>query len=138
MGIVFEGCPMLVIGWGRIGKCLAHQLARMGARVTVAARKERDLHIIAALGFGAMDTNGLDGRLGQFRVIFNTAPAMVLDRQLAEQCRADCVKIDLASKPGIEGEDVVSALGLPGKMAPEASGKLIAQTIARLLGKEKS
>ena len=138
MGIVFEGCPMLVIGWGRIGKCLAHQLARMGARVTVAARKEADLHILKALGFGVLDTNGLGGKLKQFRVIFNTVPAMVLSRELAKQCRCDCIKIELASKPGIEGENVVSALGLPGKMAPESSGELIAQTITRLLGKEKA
>ena len=137
MGTVFDGCPILVMGWGRIGKCLAQQLKAMGARVMVAARKETDLHILKALGFEAVDTNNLSGKLSPFRVIFNTAPAMVLDRLLAAQCRADCIKIELASKPGIQGEDVVSALGLPGKMAPESSGELIARTIVRLLGKEK-
>ena len=137
MGAVFEGCPMLVIGWGRIGKCLAQLLKSMGARVTVAARKETDRHMLKALGFGAADANALGGKLSPFRVIFNTAPAMVLDRELSGQCRSDCIKIELASRPGMEGENIVSALGLPGKMAPESSGALIAETVIRLLGKEK-
>jgi hypothetical protein len=47
------------------------------------------------------------------------------------------VKIELASSPGLEGDDVIEALGLPGKYAPETSGKLIARTILRLCaGKE--
>ena len=137
MPVAFRGCPMLVIGWGRIGKCLAQQLKALGAQVTVAARKEKDRHLLSALGFDPLDTDRLDGRLGPFRVIFNTAPTMLLPRHLAAQCRPDCIKIELASRPGIEGEDVVHALGLPGKMAPESSGALIAQTIIRRL-EEKS
>ena len=133
MATVFEGCPMLVIGWGRIGKCLAQQLKALGVHVTVAARKEADRNILKALGFGAVDAHGLDGNLGQFRVVFNTVPAMMLSQELAGQCRPDCIKIELASQPGMDGADIVSALGLPGKMAPESSGKLIGQTIIRRL-----
>lgn len=47
------------------------------------------------------------------------------------------MKIDLASKPGIGGTDVLWARGLPGKFAPESAGKLIAQTILRLLKEEE-
>lgn len=133
MTTVFEGCPMLVIGWGRIGKCLAQRLRALGAHVAVAARKEADRNTLKALGFSSLDTNDLNGTLGQFRVIFNTVPAMVLNRELTGGCRPDCIKIELASQPGIEGTNIISALGLPGKMAPESSGKLIAQTIIRRL-----
>ena len=135
--VVFDGCPILVIGWGRIGKCLAKLLQGLGAQVTVAARKEADRNLAGALGFNAVDAKELIGKLGVFRVIFNTAPAMVLTKELAEECRPGCLKIELASRPGIEGDDVVSALGLPGKMAPESSGKLMAQTIIRRLEQEE-
>ena len=135
--VVFDGCPILVIGWGRIGKCLAKLLQGLGAQVTVAARKETDRNLAGALGFGAVDAKELTGKLRVFRVIFNTAPAMVLTKELAEECRPGCLKIELASRPGIAGDDVVSALGLPGKMAPESSGKLMAQTIIRRLEQEE-
>jgi hypothetical protein len=53
-------------------------------------------------------------------------------------CKEDCLKIDLASHRGIEGEDVIWARGLPGKDAPESSGKLIVKTAIRLIEKERA
>ena len=43
-------CKVLVIGWGRIGKCLAALLKGLEADVTVVARKETDRAILHALG----------------------------------------------------------------------------------------
>jgi dipicolinate synthase subunit A len=73
-------------------------------------------------------------KIDGYRVIFNTVPAPVIDEAECELCRSDCLKIDLASELGIAGEDVLWARGLPGKDAPESSGRLIALTAARLLG----
>lgn len=131
--VVWDGCPVLIIGWGRIGKCLASQLRAMGAAVTVAARGRADRDILQALGLDAADPGALGYGLARFRVIFNTAPEPVLDEIRMGHCRRDCLKIELASKPGIAGKDVISALGLPGKMAPESSGRLMAQSIIRLI-----
>ena len=130
-------CPVLVIGWGRIGKCLTQLLHAMGARVTVAARKEADRATLLALGYDAIDTQGLGNSLGRFRVIFNTAPVMVLPKEDIQQCAQDCLKIDLASCPGMDAPDVIWARGLPGKDAPESSGELIARTLLRLLKTKK-
>lgn len=136
--VVYTGCPVLIIGWGRIGKCLATQLKALGARVTVAARKERDRQMLAALGYGTADPDELGANLRKFRMIFNTAPAMVLAQEKTALCRPDCILIELASRPGIDSGNVIQALGLPGKMAPESSGELIAKTIIRLLEKEET
>ena len=96
----------------------------------VAARKETDRAILAALGYGVRDTEHLD--TSPYRVVFNTAPTMIVPC-----CCGSALKIDLASKPGIGGADVLWARGLPGKDAPESSGKLIAQTVLRFIcGKE--
>ncbi len=122
----FEGQPVLVIGWGRIGKCLARLLAGLGANVTVAARKEGDRAILRALGYGAVDTDAIDTT--PYRVVFNTVPVMTVPF-----CFGNALKIDLASKPGIGGSDIIWARGLPGKDAPESSGDLIARTIIRLM-----
>ena len=123
-----RGCPILVIGWGRIGKCLASMLRALEADVTVAARKESDRAMLKALGYRAVSTEALCPR--GYRGILNTAPAMLLPDD------ADCIQIELASSPGLGGSKVISARGLPGKMAPEASGELIARRIIYYLNKE--
>jgi len=129
--VTLADLPVLIIGWGRIGKCLAQLLCRMGAKVTVAARKETDRAMLQALGYGASDTAGLD--TAPYRLIFNTAPVMLLP-----QCAGNGLKIDLASRLGLGGLDVVWARGLPGRYAPESSGRLIARTLMRILQQEES
>ena len=127
--VVLRGCPALVIGWGRIGKCLADLLRSVGAAVTVAARKETDRAILRALGYTAVDTQGLTPVPEAYRIIYNTVPAPVLEGPRDPKC----IRIDLASQQGITGSNVIWALGLPGKDAPESSGLLIADTILRII-----
>ena len=125
--------PILVIGWGRIGKCLARLLRGLDARVSIYARKESDRGMITALGYDAVAP---ETELSAYRVIINTAPAQVLTEEQLSRCKPDCLKLELASSQGLLGSDVILARGLPGKDAPESSGKLIAQSILRLLNKE--
>ena len=126
LSIILDGCPLLIIGWGRIGKCLGQLCKCMGADVTVYARKETDRATLLSLGYKVIDHLG---STEPYRVIFNTAPVMVLPEGSRHKGQ---VKIDLASTQGIEGDDVIWARGLPGKDAPESSGKLIAYTVERL------
>lgn len=129
---VLYGCPVLIIGWGRIGKCLGELLRSMGARVTVAARKASDRAMLEALGYDSLSTEGLGYSLVRFRVIFNTAPELILSAEDMVHAPEDCLKIELASRPGMEAPDVIRAGGLPGKDAPESSAILIAKTLLRL------
>lgn len=127
-----DGCPVLVVGWGRIGKCLATLLKQLGAKVAVYARKGTDLAMLLALGYAIQPMHDTPYGLLPYRVIFNTVPAPVLTAEFLRACPADCAKIELASKDGFAGSDVIVARGLPGKYAPESSGELIARTILRL------
>lgn len=131
--VILKGCHILVIGWGRIGKCLAALLQRMGAVVTVAARKEADRAMLLALGYDTLPIEGLGYALLRYRVIFNTVPQPILSKEAMGFCSEDCIKIDLASIQGMAGEDVLLARGLPGKIAPESAGRLIAKTVLRLI-----
>ena len=135
---LLRGCPVLIIGWGRIGKCLGRLLRALDADVTVAARKESDRAMLAALGYRAADATSLAELLPRFRLIYNTAPEPVLCREQTALCSPECLKIELASKPGMEGEGILIARGLPGIHRPEASGQLIARTLLRYLNKEES
>lgn len=128
--ITLQHCSVLVIGWGRIGKCLAALLKNMGADVTVAARKSTDRALLLALDYQAVSTENLNTE--PYRLIFNTVPAMLLP-----DCPGQSLKIDLASKPGLGGSNLIHARGLPNRYAPESSGKLIADSIIRIIsGKE--
>ena len=135
LGTTLEGCPVLVTGWGRIGKCLQKQLEARGAVVTVAARKDTDRAMIRALGSRGISFRDASVELTHYRVIVNTVPEMLLPDPVIQP---DCVILELASQPGISGVNIIDGRGLPGKLAPKASGKLIARTFIRLsLGKEQ-
>ena len=90
----------------------------------------------SALGCRAVDTAGMAEHLHKYRLILNTVPVKLLSGEQMAECHPDCVKIDLASKPGMEGESVIVARGLPGIHMPESSGRLIAETFVRLCGEE--
>lgn len=129
----FRDTPTLVIGWGRIGKCLAQLLKNMGADVTVAARRQESRAALRSLGYRAVD---MDFPLSPYRLIFNTVPQEVFSQEIGKV--KNCIKIDLASRRGLEGEDVVWARGLPGIYAPESSGQLIAETFIKLCREVKA
>jgi len=82
--------------------------------------------MIEALGYKSLPLEGI--RPENYRLIINTVPAMVLP----SVCGTG-LKIDLASVPGMAGRDIIHARGLPGLLAPESSGELIAQTILQLI-----
>lgn len=129
------GLPVLVAGWGRIGKCLARYLRLLGADTLVYARKPEDRAILNALGYRGIDRQEMLKELPRIRVVFNTVPAPILSAADTREC-SDVILIDLASAPGIEDSRVLTARGLPGAMAPAAAGRLIADTLARLWKEE--
>ena len=122
--IILDKCPVLIIGWGRIGKCLAQLLQRLGTPVTVAARKEKDRAALVSLGYEAV---GTDAPHFPYKLIFNTVP----DVTFPQTTNNDCIRIELASHPGLVGENVVQAKGLPGRLAPESAGRLMAEFILK-------
>lgn len=111
----------LVVGYGRIGKVLSKILKGMGANVTVSARKCSDLAWISAHGYNQIHSKELSKSISQFDVIFNTVPAMILDKSALQNVKPDSLIIDLASKPGgVDfatakdlGLKVIWSLGLP-------------------------
>lgn len=138
LSVTLRNCPVLILGWGRIGKCLGQLLKNIGAEVTIAARKESDRAMIRALGFRAADFPALPRLLHSYRLIYNTVPEILLNAELMTNCRPDCLKIELASRPGMEGDGIITARGLPAIHFPESTGKLIADTLIRLTQKEES
>ena len=130
-----RGQRELIIGDRQIGKTAIAIDTIINQRENYLAGKPvfcMDIAIAGALGYGAIPLNQVTAQQANHRIIFNTVPAMVLPEAQLKLCRRDCLKIDLASVPGIAGDDIITARGLPGKMVPESAGHLIAKTILEL------
>lgn len=127
--ISIDGSCVLILGWGRIGKCLSFLLRDLGSDVYVSARKAEDLAMIKALGFGSIPIAAVAEETHRFDSVLNTVPAMILPEA---DFGTNCIAMELASVPGMCGSGIISARGLPGRLAPKESGKLIAETFLRL------
>lgn len=136
---------ILVIGFGRIGKVLAHRLRGLGARVTVSSRSYADKAWCEAYGYDTLDTRHLEGHLDAFDVVVNTVPAPVLGENRLKELAHDALVLDLASKPGGMdfaaaarlGVRAVWALSLPGEVAPQSAGSIIRDTIYNIIGEQE-
>lgn len=138
--ITICGARCLVIGYGRIGRVLARLLGAFGAILTVSARKARDLAEISAHGWRAVETSRIK-ESGAYQFVFNTVPAQLFDAPTLECCVSDGIYLELASAPyGADfaaakrlGIPVITAPGLPGKVAPRTAGEIMRQVILRYM-----
>lgn len=141
--VTIAGENILILGMGRISKCLVRILSGYGADMTAAARKFSDLAWAEVYGCKAVNISELEdsGALENADLIFNTVPHVILDRSLLEKCGKNCLIIDLASSPGgIDlqaagnlGLKAIHALSLPGKTAPLSAGRIIGTAIENIL-----
>jgi len=133
--------PFLVLGYGRVGRAVAHRLAVLGGRVTVAARSAEQRAGARCAGHHAAPLTQLPALLPEFDAVVNTIPAMVLPAPLLRQLPKEALVIDLASRPGGTDFDAAGkmglrtehALSLPAKCAPETAGTLVAHTVLSIL-----
>ncbi len=136
-----HGSDVLILGFGRIGKILAKKLKAFSSNVTCAARKNIDFAWIKALGYTPTNINELGENLGQYDLIINTVPVLILNRKRLQNIRRDCLIIDLASCPGgidfkeAEKKSIkcIWALALPGKVAPISSAEILKENIYSII-----
>ncbi len=135
--ITMHGANALVLGFGRVAKILADKLKGLNANVFCAARKQKDLAHIKALGYNVVDINNMLDVIDKMDIIFNTVPTMILGEKKLGVLNKDTVIIDLASAPGGVDFKVAEDLGikaylelaLPTKVAPKSAAGYLKQSI---------
>lgn len=135
------GSNVVITGFGKVGEPLGAMLKKMGANVTVCARRAPQRAKARIMGLQAVDFSYLPDCVTDADVVFNTVPGCVIDREVLINAKNSLI-IDLASKPGgvdLEavkdlGVKVIWALGLPGKVAPITAGNIIKETICNIFG----
>lgn len=131
---------VLVLGYGKCGKILAGKLKAMDAYVTIGA-KARDMGEAVSFGHKAVDILDIKDIIADFEFIFNTIPAVILNKELLSSISPETTIIDIASSPG--GLDYEFAkernmnahlyLGIPGKVSPKTSGRILGEEIQSVL-----
>lgn len=144
---VLQGSRVLILGFGRIGKLLAKKFKLLDTYVTCTARKEKDLAWIDVLGYSSINIKDsldyLNKQLPKFDIIVNTVPKLLLTKENLKYVNKECLLIELASKPGgIDsnecsklGLNFVNEQGLPGRIAPFTSARIIYNEIKDIVRK---
>lgn len=143
LDVTLHGARMAVLGFGRIGFALATRLYALGADVTVAARKPRDVARIEGVGCHAVHLDGETALrqllMGDYDIIFNTIPYRLISDEMLDSVSPDTVMVELASAPGGWNPSAacacrtVYAPGLPGICAPRSAGIILADALAMTL-----
>lgn len=131
----------LVTGYGRVSKALSVRLKALGSECTIAARSPSQRAEAEAMGFEAIDLSRIPEKVKDCQIIFNTVPSCILGKDVLSCMTPRMGIIDLASKPGgvdlesakTYGINVIWALGLPGKVAPESAGEIIRKTACNIV-----
>lgn len=144
--VTIHNLPVLILGYGRVGRVTARRFAALGAHVTIAARRTEQQAWARAEGFAARPLPLSCKGLEPFQLVINTVPAPVLGREVLSRLTDSCPILDLASAPG--GLDpacrsefasrVTHAPGLPGKVAPISAAGYIRDAVYHLLAAAQS
>ena len=148
--ITVKGMKVLICGHGRIGALLADMLKKLGASVSVGARRDESLCEISMLGYRAVRIEG-DGKelreaIKNSDVIFNTVPSVIFTEKVLKGIKNKPLYIEIASSPGgidlsaaqDSGIETVFAPSLPGKYAPVSAGKYIFETISDIISERRT
>lgn len=139
--ITIADSNVLVYGLGKTGLSLAWRLKLLGANTYGVTRNKAAIARGKDLGIKMLTYDTLAEHLPEMDILFNTVPALIIDRESIALLKEDALIIDLASAPGgtdftaarEKGIKAILAPGLPGKTAPVTAGKILAKLIPDII-----
>ena len=131
---------VMIFGFGRIGKILCKRFEGLGANIYCVARKEADFAWIRESRYVPISYDEVSKYANKMNLIINTVPTFVINEEIIKKLNKDCLIIDVASNPGGVDKEitkrykirVITALGLPGKIAPRSAAKYIKTIIEKI------
>ena len=131
---ILQGSHCLILGFGRIGKVLAHKLQGLSVDVTCMVTNEIEKAWAIAYGYQTTTIEKLQNyytKIKQYDIIINTIPKIIFKEELKE-IKKETLVIDLASKPYgidrkiVEEENInfIEALGLPREISTNDISKI--------------
>ncbi len=139
--VTVRGTKTLVFGYGRCGKAIASLFDSAGADVTVCARSASALAEAECSGLGSVKLSSVLDASAGYRLIINTVPYPVINKEFFAGLAPGTLIIDIASLPGGITDDVVArddiktvfTGSLPGKTSPESAGIAVGRSVLEIL-----
>lgn len=128
-----------IVGYGRIGKRLLHLLMFLGTRPTVFTGREELVRELGMIGVSAVSYDSLVSgvacdTLRGLDILINTAPAKIIDEAALDSLSGAKI-IELASGSNFPtGASVLKLAAIPAKMYPKSAGRVLADSVLRILG----
>ena len=140
-----HGSKIMILGFGRVGKTLAKKLDGLSAKITVVSKEEEELAWAEVYGYTNVQLNKIEDVIKDYDVIVNTIPHIILQGDIIQKINKDTLLLDLASgEGGINKEEaqenkinLIKALGIPGKISPITTAKILKETIYEILEEKK-
>lgn len=105
--VTVHGAQIGLVGFGRIGSALTRSLIALNANVHVFARRDEARAAAYALGAEPHLFDAVPQIFPQLEILYNTAPAAVVDAAALEHLQSGSLVVDLAAPPG--GIDLAAA-----------------------------
>jgi dipicolinate synthase subunit A len=105
--VTVHGARIGLVGFGRIGSALTRSLIALNANVHVFARRDEARAAAYALGAEPHFFEAIPQVFPQLEVLYNTAPAAVVDAAALAHLQRGSLVVDLAAPPG--GIDLAAA-----------------------------
>ena len=142
---ILRDSKILVFGYGNVGKVIVEYLGYFNSNICVSIIDCNDKKVLDNLGikcFYSSSISDLISHIGEADVIINTVPSTIISDDLIKYINRDCYVLDIASHPhGINSEVLDEFfiknklyLGIPGKVAPKTSGKILCKKINDVMG----
>ena len=143
--MTIDNSNILVFGYGNIGQILVKYLNLLGANVTVAIIEKNDEAILKGIGIESFYSNDYDSlikKISSTDVIINIVPSTIIDDSFIKYINRECYVLDVASHPHGINREILDEffiknklyLGIPGKIAPKTSGKILSKKIDEVMG----
>lgn len=139
--VTIKQMPILVLGYGRLGKSVTKILKDNYAVVSIATNDNMEYALASIFADRVFTLEEYQETLYEYKTIVNTIPQKILKGEILKLLDKDCFVLDLASKPGgmnfQEAEKLglkyMHALGVPGKTSPKTAGLYLTESVLKKL-----
>ncbi|AXF55089.1 dipicolinate synthase subunit DpsA [Salicibibacter kimchii] len=142
--VTVHKASVVILGFGRCGMTIADLFQSVGAKVTVGTDDDTEKARAHQAGHFSISLRSMETELACADICINTIPVPILTKDTLPCVKENCYVLDIASRPGGVDMEAAGQLGLhaqeapglPGKVAPETAGEILAIITLAILNAE--
>ena len=137
----YSNDKICILGYGNIGKKVYEKISNKNISVVVGVKKSEDLRTLKN-SFSTLNQEDFLYNVSTSDIIINTVPENIITKDILNNISDETYIIDIASYPHGVNQNLIKKndkkydlyLGIPGKVNPEKSGKVLLKKVKNMLG----